>query len=123
MAVFDAVSYLRKLFHSELDVRVPERVPNPRPDEFIIVRRNGGRRGNYLIDAPGIDIECWAQTLERARELSDSVSDIMQILDRTGFSDGIAAVAEETRRYSPDPETGLPRYYASYTLRTFEPVD
>lgn len=120
MAVFDAVSYLRKLIHAQLNIRVPEAVPNPRPDEFVIVRHNGGSRDNALVDAPGIDIECWAQTMARARELSDSVSDMMLDLDRRGFKDGIASVEEEARRYDPDSESGQPRYYASYTLRTYK---
>lgn len=119
MPILDAVSYLRKLIRSELGVRVPESVPNPRPDEFVLVQHRGGGRENILIDAPGINIECWAQSMARARELSDDVSDIMLRLDRTGFADGIARVTEETRRYDPDGDSGTPRYFASYTLNTY----
>ena len=118
MAEMDIVSYLRHLVHDSLGVRVPLRVPDPRPAEFVVVRRNGGPRVDALRSRQGIDVYCWAASYDRARELSDSVSELMAWLDRNGFPDGIDYVVEETRRDDPDPESGSERWYASYTVAT-----
>lgn len=118
MATLDVVSLVRKLIHDRLGVRVPATVPDPRPTEFVLVRREGGRRRDALVDVAGVGIECWAQSDARARELSDEVSDLMLLLHHRGFSLGIDSSVEEVRRSDPDVETETPRWYASYTLVT-----
>ena len=118
MATLDAVSLIRHAIHDELGYRVPQAVPDPRPAEFVVVTRAAGRRENALVDRAGVHVECWAASEGRAREMADEVSDLMLALGRRGFSLGVDSVREEARRSDPDPQTGSPRWFASYTVLT-----
>lgn len=47
------IAYLKA--HLSDDVAVGRRVPNPRPDKFVQVRRFGGRTDSVVLDKPRID--------------------------------------------------------------------
>lgn len=49
-----------------LDVPVSARVPRPRPDEFVVLRRVGGPRRNALTDDARLDVQVWAPSDARA---------------------------------------------------------
>lgn len=100
------------------DAEVRVRVPDPRPERLVVVKRAGGRRLNILQDRPGVDVLVWAPTEEAAAELAERVSHLMELLPRERFLDGYDLVREETLRSDPDPETDIPRWFGSYTITT-----
>lgn len=111
----DIRSYLEENLEG---VAVRVRVPDPRPGTLVLVKRSGGRKLNVLQDRPGVDILMWAPSELACSELAERVGDLMELLPRRRFLDGYALVEEETMRSDPDPETDLPRWYASYTITT-----
>lgn len=100
----------------EVRVKVPEKIKG----KLVVVSREGGARRNALIDGPGIGIRCWAQTELEAWELAEAVADTMEKLP---FSAGYASAEQEAMYSDPDPETGGPCWYLSYSLNTFKPKD
>lgn len=100
------------------DAAVKRFVPEKIPEILITLRREGGRRQNDLVDAPGVGIEVWAPTELETSALAYEVSDFMASL---AFSEGYATVTQETMYSSPDPDTDKPRWYLSYTIQTYEP--
>ena len=101
-----------------VEVRVS--VPDPRPDELVTVRREGGARQNCLLDRAGIGVQCWAPTEARACELAHEVADA---IDALGFSDGYALVEMDSMESDPDPDSGASRWYLSYTITCFKPIN
>ena len=91
-------------------------VPDPRPASLVVVRREGGAAENALVDAAGVGIECWAPTEEGAWELARACSEAMR---RLRFADGFCSVTEESLRSDYDADRGSPRWYGSYTVRTY----
>lgn len=107
----------RRLADALPGVEVRTSVPAERPATLVVVRREGGARRDALIDRPGVGIDCWAPTEAEAYALCSRVSDAMASLP---FSAGFARVDEETMRSDYDVAAKSPRWYASYTLQTFE---
>ena len=99
-------------------VEVRASVPADRPPSLVVVTREGGGRDNALIDSPGVGVYCWAPTEAEAAELSDRAAEVVESLP---FSAGYARVEKESHRSDADPDTKSPRWYLSYTLKTFEP--
>ncbi len=99
-----------------VEVRITVR--DPRPEEIVTVSREGGRRENGLIDRAGIGIYCRAATEERACELAYEVAAAMEGMP---FSGGYARVEMDSMESDPDPDTGEPRWYLSYTVACFQP--
>ena len=120
MPRLDVQGDLRSRLARALDgTEVRTSVPDPRPATLVVVRREGGPRENALVDRPGVGIECWAPTEAEAYELCDRVDGVMQSLP---FRGGYASVRLEAMRSDPDARTRSPRWYASYTIRTFKPT-
>lgn len=61
-----AANYLAGL----LDVPVSARIPRPRPDQFVVLRRVGGPRRNALTDDARLDVQVWAPSDARAVEIA-----------------------------------------------------
>lgn len=99
-----------------VDVRVS--VPDPRPKELAVITREGGGRENALIDSAGIGIYCYAESRQRAWEIADATADAIACLP---FAAGYARVDMEAMYSDPDPLSKSPRYYLSYTIKTFRP--
>lgn len=119
MGRMDAQAEVRRLLAAALpDVEVRATVPDPRPATLVVVRREGGPLENRLIDRPGIGVQSWAPTEAEASALAMRVSEAMLSLP---FEAGFARVDEDVMRSDPDMRSGSPRWYASYTLRTFKP--
>lgn len=121
MARLEAQSAVRSALEDALadaDVRVA--VPDPRPAALVVVRREGGRMLNGLVDSAGIGIEAFAPSEAECASLAMRVSEAMRAL---AFSDGFADVSEEACRSDYDLARGCPRWYLSYTLRTYAPPD
>lgn len=100
-----------------VEVRVS--VPDPRPDELVTVRREGGAFQDALRDRAGVGISCWAPTEARACELAHEVAEAIGSL---GFADGYALVEMDSMESDPDPDSGAARWYLSYTITCFQPM-
>lgn len=103
-------------------VEVRTRVPDPRPERLVVVRRGGGGKVNRLQDRAGLHILIWGGSEWETSELADRVSDLMEALNRSDAAmlAGVSLVEEESLRSDPDalsvPE--VPRWFASYTITT-----
>lgn len=109
---------LRTRIQADTGTKCYVNVPASRPETFVTVTREGGARENRLIDRPGVGIYCYAPTEAKAWALAESVADLMETLP---FADGYATVEQEAMYSDPDPDTRDPRWYLSYTIRTYEP--
>lgn len=95
--------------------------PTPRPARDVpygVVRRINGQRENALVDNPRISVIAHAGTEQAAYELSDSADDLVYALPRDHFADGFDSVTPIDRRSEPDPDTSLPRWVATYSMKT-----
>ena len=108
----------RRLEEALAPVEVRASVPADRPRTLVVVTREGGGRDNALIDSPGVGIYCWAPTEAEAAGLSDRAAAVVESLP---FSAGYARIEKESHRSDAETETRSPRWYLSYTLKTFEP--
>jgi hypothetical protein len=82
--LIDTEVELVNMLSTALSVAVATRIPSPRPDEFIQVRRQAGGAtfidaslADVLRDKPTIDIYCYGTTEEEAWELAARVRPIM----------------------------------------------
>lgn len=76
-----------ELFRVALGVKLQEvlgdtiptstKVPNPRPDEFVVVRKVGGIRRDLVTDVPVLQVEAWALTETRADRVSQIIRGLM----------------------------------------------
>ena len=66
------VSWLNSL---NIDIEAYQDVPATEPEEFVMVKRMGGRRDNVAIDRPSIALQLWAASNERAAELAYQVDE------------------------------------------------
>ena len=99
-----------------VDVRVD--VPGDRPARLVTVEREGGGWQDALLDSPGVGIYAYAESEAEASDLAQRVRDVMRSLP---FDGGYSLVTEESARRDPDPDTRSPRWYLSYTLKTYDP--
>lgn len=101
--------------------RVTTRVPNPRPESFVQVRRTGGAAQNRVVDRPQITVTSWHESDEAAAEavaltcrdalLSDHVD--MPLVRGVTESGGLY--------YDPDPDSGSPRYTFTVSMAVRAP--
>lgn len=90
------------------------KVPNPRPAEFIVVRKVGGFRRDLVTDVPVLQIEAWAKTESRADRLSQVIRSLMQwFVEINGFA--INGTEEVTGPVSFPDGSQHERYTASYS--------
>ena len=98
--------------------RVSVSVPEDRPQTLVVVRRNGGRRVNALLDRAGLDVLCWAPTESEACALAERASDLVLALGSGHILEGFDRVDEESLRSDYDRQARSPRWYGSYTITT-----
>ena len=120
MRMLNVQADLRERLSEALDpVTVRTSVPADRPEELAVVAwEGGGARLNRLLDEVGIGVSCWAGTEQRAFEIASLVDEAMASLP---FAGGYALVEREAMYSDFDLKVRSPRWYLSYTLRTFEP--
>lgn len=111
---------IRARLESACGVGAYIRVPDTRPETFIVVRREGGHRENTLLDCAGMCIYCYAPTEQKTWELADSVADVMDTLP---FNAGYAKVEQTTMYSDPDPDALCPRWYLGYNITNFKPKE
>ena len=92
-------------------------VPEERPDEFISVEMTGGT-GDRFIRRASLAVQSWAQTRQRAAEISRLVEAAV-----SGIADAeqnvFRAVATGSYRW-PDPDSGQARYQTNVELTICE---
>lgn len=117
MAIPDAVALVVTYLDGLHSVPVVSKVPNPRPPEFIQVRRVGGAGLPPVRDVARLDIFTWSTSGPAAGLLAGTVREQMFALARTTTLGVQCYRVEETLlRQFDDTETGQARYWATYAL-------
>lgn len=118
MSFTDPVAVLRRVLADGLPVEVSTRVPDPRPVEFVQVRRVGGAAEMPVRESVRVDVWAWAATEPRAQWLASEARRL--VWDLQGRTvDGMTCyrVGEFLGpRMFDDPETGTPRSWATYEV-------
>ena len=106
----------RAAFGSTLET--VNRVPNPRPAEFVRVMLVGGSRRDPVTDVPTLAVEAWADTRTRAAELAQEVRSVLYALEGAVLGDfSVQDVAEFAGPGDlPDPDSGQQRYSGTYAI-------
>jgi hypothetical protein len=117
MAIADAVQVRhRAAFASQLEVT--NRIPNPRPAEFVRVLGVGGVRRDRVTDVPTLAVEAWASTRSRAAALAQEVRAVIASLEGATFA---GYTVQDVDEYAgpgdlPDPLSDQSRYTATYAV-------
>lgn len=103
------VGYLTTEFATRgISATAHTRVPNPRPNAFVLVPRVGGTRRNLVVDSPTIGFEVWGLTDKAACDLGRVVRALIfglsgrvisgvqcyrvdELVGLTNFPDGVSA--------------------------------
>ena len=106
------VEYLRVLLDP---VPVGTRVPNPRPDRLVTLRRAGGVRG-AVVDRPRLDFFAWAQADEDAQDLIGAVRRHLAAMPGLRGEVRVTGVAEFAGPVPAPDESGQPRWLATWEI-------
>ena len=94
-------------------VTVGNKLPNPRPDPFVLIQRHGGVRQTVVTDAAQVGLECWAGRDYEAHDLLQQCRSLLlyqipgQIL--SGYT--VYRVDEVGGPSNlPDPTSSMPRW-------------
>jgi hypothetical protein len=92
-------------------------VPDPRPSRFVRLVRVGGSQSNLVTDRPRIVFECWSTVGVDAAALAALVRALVNAL-APGYVGAVWVdrVIDIGVAYSPDPQTGTPRYLVTAEL-------
>lgn len=84
----------------------------------VQVARIGGPVGQLGLDAPNVDVDCYAATRIDARNLAYRVNGLVLGLRNSASTDGVvfAARSDNGPAWRPYDNLGLRRFGASYTL-------
>jgi hypothetical protein len=66
----DAVAVVTDWLRDKVDADVMSRVPNPRPERLVVVRRVGGVARTRVSDEPMMTVESWAPAEADAMDLA-----------------------------------------------------
>lgn len=118
MAFFDVAGLVIGHLAGELSVSVSSRVPDPRPERFVQVRRIGGLSAEPVRDRARLDVHCWALTDPEAMSLALEVRSHMWALSGTDLLGPVVYEVAEFMgpRHQDDDLTGTPRVWATYEL-------
>jgi hypothetical protein len=91
-------------------VPVGNRVPDPRPDRFVRVRRTGGTRITVVTEAATIAIEAWALDVAGAEDLAQAARSVVHSMARRTIDgvpvylvDDVGGPAEDADELSDQP--------------------
>lgn len=107
----DAVAQVIAVLSDGLDVPVVSKIPNPRPNAFVRVRRVGGTDDAVVFDAASVTVEAYALRGEDAQDLCQLARSVLWVAD--GASTGgkvhwVEVTGGPTEL--PDPLSDMPRY-------------
>ncbi len=114
----DATAAVTSRLGDVLAVPTDARVPKPRPDEFIVVRRVGGPRRDIVTDEATLTIEAWAQDEAAAHDLAQLARAHVHAMAGTTEGDvRVYRVGEFAGPASlPDPDSSQSRYTLTVTV-------
>ena len=91
-------------------------VPDPRPDEFLLVRRTGGT-GTVGIDYPAVSVQAWSTSALGASDLALAVRDA--VLYRAVEIPQVRHVEVGTSPVpAPDADSRQPAYQVVFNMAT-----
>lgn len=91
------------------------KIPNPRPAEFLVIRRIGGSARDLVTDVPVIQIEAWASTESRAQLIANTARSVVWWLqDINGES--VVLETEVIGPVSYPDGSAQARYTGSYAI-------
>lgn len=99
-------------------VPISSRVPKPRPDEFVRIRKIGGVPPGAFRETARLDVFTWAPQEPRAYEIANQIQSALFKLkgsNALGIPSYSMAPVLSPRTFD-DPETGTPRVWATYDL-------
>lgn len=116
----DVEALLVRVLPSLVGVSVSTKVPHPRPDSFVRVKRVGGGRRDLVTDEPIVVVECWAADEVAASYLGRTTHAHVYALAQTSHDgDYVRAVREVGGLQSfPDPLSKTPRYQFTVQMQT-----
>lgn len=116
--------------NTELGIRVSTRVPNPRPEEFIQLRRQGGNAGltdvetsRVMQDQSLLDLYVWAPDESQCWQIASSLRNVLMTLPSSGvLTAPVYKVSEVMGPTTTDDTiagvTDSPRLWMSYSIST-----
>lgn len=90
-------------------------IPNPRPPEFLVVRRIGGSARDLVTDVPIIQIEAWASKGSRAAKIATVVRQVVWELQEIN-GEAVELEEEITGPVSYPDGSGQSRYTQSHAI-------
>lgn len=114
--MMDVERVVAKRLMDSTGIRTVLEVPEERPEEFVSVEMTGGG-GDRFIRTASLAVQSWAQTRQRAAEISRLVE--AAIPDLADEPNIFRAVATGSYRW-PDPDSGQPRYQTNVELTICE---
>lgn len=82
----DAVEIVLEQVAQQLGLPTGTKVPNPRPDSFVLARRTGSSRVTMVTEAVSIAVECWAGSPGDADDLAQRVSALVHAMQGGTYS-------------------------------------
>lgn len=117
MPRLNTIAKLRAILIDELKVPVFVSVPLDAPNTYLVIRREGGALENFIVDRVGVGVSAYANSEQEAFELASRASDVMTRLHR---HKGFLTVSEQVFRSDYDLVLKKPRWYGSYTIKTYK---
>lgn len=118
MAYPDIIALLRAYLLPIVSVPVASRVPDPRPAQWVQLRRVGGTQQRPVRDQPRVDAIAWADSDPDAWDLAELVRRSVHGLTGTTTLGPVVYRVDETLgpRQLDDELTGSPRVWATYSI-------
>lgn len=118
MAYPDIVALLRTYLLPIVSVPIASRVPDPRPDVWLQIRRVGGAQQRPVRDQPRVDVLAWDDDDPGAWALAELVRRSVHALAGTTTLGPTVYRVDETLgpRQFDDPLTGAARVMATYSI-------
>lgn len=116
----DTAATVITVLNAALTPPVSGKVPNPRPDTFVTVRRTGGAQANRVVDAATIVVEAWALTDTAALDLAQLARRALHEAQGTVVGDTTVYRVQELSGPAelPDPLSEQPRTTQTFTVET-----
>jgi hypothetical protein len=94
------------------------RVPSPRPDEFVRVRRQGGTRKTYVSEEAFLEVEAWGRTVADAEDIAQATRAVLFSLAGQTFDGGPVYEVQDAGGPAEvaDPLSDQPRHTFSIAI-------
>lgn len=107
----DATTEVTAWLTADLSIPVRWTVPNPRPDQFVVVRRTGDADSPTWAERASLAVDCWSgepnSNPKPAHLLASAVK--RSLLAMPAGNNPIGDVTVTGRAYAPDPASLVPR--------------